>query len=63
MKNFDVEKRNRELQRKPLLFDALDIRNIFVKTEKELLVNNICKDAKYKEHKTLFDGLIIVGSE
>ena len=62
LKNFDLEKRNQELQKHPLSFEFEDIRNIFVKTKKEKisLIENICKNVKYSGRNDDLNKIIIV---
>lgn len=62
-KNFDLQKRNLELQKNPLLFDVADIRNIFVTTkdEKDDLLQKLLATKKFSGKKKQFEELIVIG--
>ncbi len=62
-KNFDLQKRNLELQKNPLLFDVADIRNIFVTTkdEKDDLLQKLLATKKFSGKEKQFEELIVIG--
>ncbi|MEE1211721.1 MAG: abortive infection system antitoxin AbiGi family protein [Treponema sp.] len=64
-KNFDLQKRNIELQKHPLQFDIADIRTIFVTTkdEKVDLVHKLISTEKFSDKKNLLEELIVIGED